>query len=65
MTLGGLSERVERGLKVLRRMIGVPDYDSYCAYLAQHHPGEQPMSRNDFHRERLTEKYTRPGNRCC
>lgn len=50
---------------VIRRIIGVPDYDVYVAHLRECHPGQAPMSERDFHRERLSARYSQPGNRCC
>jgi uncharacterized short protein YbdD (DUF466 family) len=50
---------------VLRRIIGVPDYEAYVAHVRAHHPGQEPLSERDFHREQLTAKYSRPGSRCC
>lgn len=57
--------RVERAAKVLRRIIGVPDYDRYVAYLQAHHPGATPMCQDEFERQRIMDKYSRPGGRCC
>ncbi len=50
---------------VIRRIIGVPDYDAYVAHVRACHPGQEPMSERDFHRERLSARYSQPGNRCC
>jgi uncharacterized short protein YbdD (DUF466 family) len=50
---------------VIRRIIGVPDYDVYVAHVRERHPGQQPMSERDFQRERLSARYSQPGNRCC
>lgn len=58
-------DRVERAACVVRRVIGVPDYDRYVAHVRANHPGSEPMSREEFVRQRLVDKYTRPGNRCC
>ncbi len=60
--IGGLARRVAR---VIRRIIGVPDYDTYVAHMLAKHAGEQPLSEREFHRERLTARYSTPGNRCC
>lgn len=57
--------RVERAAKVLRYIIGVPDYDRYVAHVRTHHPDATPMCRTDFERMRITDKYSRPGGRCC
>ena len=58
----GVARRVAA---VIRRIIGVPDYAAYVAHVRSHHPGQEPLSERDFHRERLTARYSQPGNRCC
>ena len=58
-------QRLERAACVLRRVIGVPDYDRYVAHVNAHHPGVEPMSYDDFVRQRMMDKYTKPGGRCC
>jgi uncharacterized short protein YbdD (DUF466 family) len=50
---------------VIRRVIGVPDYDRYVTHLRTHHPAVQPMTRDEFIRQRQAERYTKPGARCC
>ena len=50
---------------MLRRIIGVPDYDTYVAHVRAHHPETPPMCRAEFERQRITDKYSRPGGRCC
>ena len=50
---------------VVRRIIGVPDYDRYVAHVQACHAGAVPMTREDFERSRLEDKYSRPGQRCC
>jgi uncharacterized short protein YbdD (DUF466 family) len=50
---------------VIRRVIGVPDYDRYVAHLRAHHPAAQPMTEDEFIRQRQAERYTKPGTRCC
>jgi len=57
--------KIDRAACVLRRVIGVPDYDTYVAHVSAHHPGAVPMSRDEFTRQRLVDKYSRPGSRCC
>ena len=55
----------ERVLTVVRRVIGVPDYDTYVAHVSAHHPGTAPMSQEAFIHKCWEDKYSRPGNRCC
>jgi uncharacterized short protein YbdD (DUF466 family) len=52
-------------LRVIRTIIGVPDYDRYVKHVRERHPGATPLSRKEFERDRMTAKYTRPGSRCC
>lgn len=57
--------RVERAANVLRRIIGVPDYDRYVAHMRAHHPSDTPLSRDEFARQRVQDRYSKPGARCC
>lgn len=61
----GLTGRLRHAAAVLRRIIGVPDYDRYVAHVRECHPGTQPLSRREFEEARLHDKYSRPGQRCC
>jgi uncharacterized short protein YbdD (DUF466 family) len=57
--------RIESAANVVRRIIGVPDYDHYVAHVQAHHPGTCPMDRDEFMRQRQIDRYSRPGSRCC
>lgn len=63
--LAMIRSRLDRAANVLRRVIGVPDYERYVAHVRTHHPGAQPMSREEFTRQRLADRYSKPGARCC
>lgn len=52
-------------VRVIRQIIGVPDYERYVAHVRGVHPGCAPISREEFMRERLEARYNRPGSRCC
>jgi uncharacterized short protein YbdD (DUF466 family) len=58
-------ERLERAACVVRRIIGVPDYERYVAHVRAHHPGTEPLSEREFIQQRLSDRYSRPGTRCC
>lgn len=49
-----------------RLMVGLPDYDTYVAHMAQTHPDQPVMSYEEFFRERQAARYG-GGNRitCC
>jgi uncharacterized short protein YbdD (DUF466 family) len=65
MTLGTIRETLRRAAIVIRRVVGVPDYERYVAHVRERHAGTAPMSREEFERSRLEDKYSRPGHRCC
>ncbi len=50
---------------ILRRIIGAPDYETYREHLRAHHPTEEPLTEEAFIRQRLEDRYSRPGSRCC
>ena len=58
-------QKIDRAACVLRRVIGVPDYDIYLAHIREHHPDATPLTREEFTNQRLLDKYSRPGSRCC
>jgi uncharacterized short protein YbdD (DUF466 family) len=51
--------------RALRIVIGAPRYDMYRAHVARHHPQLEPMSRAEFERARLEDRYAKPGAKCC
>lgn len=50
-----------------RLMVGVPNYETYVAHMAQTHPDRPPMSRAEFFRDRQDARYGggKGGFRCC
>ncbi len=56
---------LRRCAAVVRRIIGAPDYDTYVAHMASRHPGTVPLSKPEFELLRLSDRYNRPGSRCC
>jgi uncharacterized short protein YbdD (DUF466 family) len=51
--------------RVIKQIIGVPDYERYVAHLRAAHPECEPLPRDAFMRERLEARYNRPGSKCC
>lgn len=51
--------------RVIRMMLGAPDYERYIAHVRNAHPGCTPVTRAQFEQERLSARYMRPGSRCC
>lgn len=54
-----------RWASLVNRIIGAPDYDAYVAHATRCHPDRPVLSRDEFVRQRLDDKYSRPGTRCC
>ena len=65
VTVAGVKETLLRAAAVVRRVVGVPDYERYVAHVRECHPGTEPMSRRQFEESRLHDKYSQPGQRCC
>lgn len=58
-------DRATAVAKVMRTIIGAPDYDRYIEHHRRCHPGERSLTRDEFARQRLEDRYSRPGSRCC
>ena len=50
---------------MIRRVIGAPDYEAYLRHVELNHARMTPVSRDEFVKERLAARYSRPGARCC
>lgn len=50
---------------ILNRIVGAPDYDAYVEHLRVAHPGQTPLTKDEFVRQRLEDRYSKPGARCC
>jgi uncharacterized short protein YbdD (DUF466 family) len=64
-TFDTIRDAVRRAARVVRRVIGAPDYERYVAHVRACHPGTTPMSQMEFERARLEQRYSQPGQRCC
>ena len=51
--------------QAVRAMLGAPDYERYLAHVMEAHPGCEPMTRDQFMKDRLENRYSKPGTRCC
>jgi uncharacterized short protein YbdD (DUF466 family) len=58
------SQKLARLAAIMRRILGVPDYERYVAHMRVAHPSQAPMSEEDFFRQQL-EGRAKPGARCC
>ena len=57
-------DRLRGVAAIVRRILGVPDYERYLAHVRMAHPDQVPLTEREFFRERL-EGRAKPGSRCC
>jgi uncharacterized short protein YbdD (DUF466 family) len=60
-----LRARVRRWLGVIGQVVGAPDYERYAEHMRSRHPHAPMLTRDEFARDRLQQRYDRPGSRCC
>lgn len=60
-----ITTRLHAVARVARSVLGVPDYERYLAHVRANHPNATPLTHDEFARERLEVRYSRPGARCC
>ena len=65
MTTAEFRDTLKRTAAVIRRLIGAPDYETYVAHVHECNAGTAPMTREEFVKSRMDDKYSKPGQRCC
>ncbi len=46
-------------------VFGLPDYDAYLRHMAERHPDQVPLGRNEFSRRFIDHRYGGMKSRCC
>ncbi len=49
----------------VRAVLGVPNYERYLAHMRSVHPGDRVMTETEFNHTTMSDRYNRPGSRCC
>jgi len=65
MTRRTLGARVAAAARIVRAIVGAPDYERYLAHMRGRHPAQRPLTRDEFVRARMRDRYEKPGARCC
>ena len=65
VALGLLARWWRASCQTARLAIGIPDYDVYFAHVRRTHPDREPMTRDEFFRERMEARYGKGRSRCC
>ena len=61
----GLRATLRRCGAVLRAIVGAPDYERYVAHMRARHPAADVLPPADFFARRLTDRFEKPGGKCC
>jgi uncharacterized short protein YbdD (DUF466 family) len=57
--------RLQRMLRTLRRIAGMPDYAAYVEHVRRRHPGRPVPSQREFYEEYVKQRYEGGPTRCC
>jgi uncharacterized short protein YbdD (DUF466 family) len=60
-----LRVRLAAGLRALRRMAGMPDYERFVDHRRRHHANEPMPSEREYFAEYVTARYGDSPTRCC
>jgi uncharacterized short protein YbdD (DUF466 family) len=56
---------VRQSSRVLRQVVGAPDYERYLEHHARSHPGEAPLSRRAYYADFVSWRFGPGPTRCC
>lgn len=57
--------RLDEIARGMRAIIGAPDYDRYVVHMRERHPDCEVAPVEQFLKERMENRYSKPGTRCC
>ncbi len=60
-----LTSMFTRTASFVRAVLGVPDYGRYLGHMRSAHPGDRIMTETEFRHTRLSDRYNKPGSKCC
>ncbi len=65
MTAEAIRSGTARALRVVREVVGAPDYQRYLEHHARCHPGAAPLDPRAFYAEFVTRRFGPGPTRCC
>ena len=60
-----IGDRIERILRVVRRVAGMPDYAAHVAHLRRCHPEREVSSAHEYYDAYVRTRYSDGPTRCC
>jgi uncharacterized short protein YbdD (DUF466 family) len=65
VTVTRLRGAAGRVLRVVRQIVGAPDYERYLEHHARCHPGSEPLDGRGFYAEFVSRRFGPGPTRCC
>jgi len=62
---GRLRTALHRALRIVREIVGAPDYERYLEHHARCHPGRAPLDPRAFYAEFTAWRFGGGRSRCC
>ena len=64
-TMTELRVALSRALRILRQVVGAPDYERYLEHHARCHAGTEPLGRREFYADFVSWRFGPGPTRCC
>ncbi len=58
-------DRFRRGVRAVRRVFGMPDYEAYLCHLRAHHPEVPLPTEREYFQQYVEARYGDGPTRCC
>jgi len=62
---GRVRSAADRALRIVRQVVGAPDYERYLEHHAHAHAGAPPLARREFYAEFVSWRFGSGATRCC
>ena len=62
---GRVRGAADRALRIVRQVVGAPDYERYLEHHARAHAGTPPLARREFYAEFVSWRFGSGATRCC
>jgi uncharacterized short protein YbdD (DUF466 family) len=60
-----MRDSLRRALRMIRRVMGMPDYAGYLEHVRRCHPDQPPSTEREFYDSFLRARYGDGPTRCC
>jgi uncharacterized short protein YbdD (DUF466 family) len=60
-----MRDKLERVLRAVRRVAGMPDYRAYVEHIERCHPDQRILTEREYYERYLESRYGQGVSRCC